>query len=515
MDPQDNSCYQGETAETLAWRVAELEQENARLRAQSRRYQDILQSAAAYIFTFGPDNELTYLNRSRPDAEPGEELVGLHVNDLIFPEDVEVVEKTVERVRQENREQVCRVRSNLSGRIMHSRFAPLRGSSPKNEVADRPEIVGVSFDYTREHDERSELERKRDEAEAALRESDERFRIVVEATPVPVVISDLVTSQILYGNRALAETFATPFETLQGQRATSYYADPENRAALVKLLDSGQEIRGTTIEMRNAEGKPVWATVYPDRITFQGRPALLVCLMDVSERKRREDEILRDQLALRRLLDMNERDRQLIAYEIHDGVVQDMTGALMFLQAAASLMPQLVEGRDEVLRGSNLLAHAISEMRRLLNGLRPLSLEQGGVVAAIDDLVNKLDEEGFEVDFRHQVRFQRIAPSLEMAIYRTVQEAVNNVRRHANTDRATVEISQHHATIKISVRDHGCGFNPTEVDSRRYGLQGIRERARLLGGTAEIHSKPAAGTTVDVLLPLGDYLENPPQAAFF
>ena len=187
----------------------------------------------------------------------------------------------------------------------------------------------------------------------------------------------------------------------------------------------------------------------------------------------------------------------------------------MFLQAAASLMPQLVEGRDEVLRGSNLLAHAISEMRRLLNGLRPLSHEQGGVVAAIDDLVNKLDEEGFEVDFRHQVRFQRIAPSLEMAIYRTVQEAVNNVRRHANTDRATVEISQHHATIKISVRDHGCGFNPTEVDSRRYGLQGIRERARLLGGTAEIHSKPAAGTTVDVLLPLGDYLENPPQAAFF
>ncbi|MEW4454252.1 PAS domain S-box protein [Bremerella sp. JC817] len=508
MTLDDNqSCYRGDTAETLAWRVADLEQENARLRQENAQLHAILKSVPVHIFTLSQDYKITYLNHFRDDC--ADQPVGMYVRDFVSETEATLLEAAIDKAYQEQKEQIVCVRSETTGRIEQARYAPLKNDNDPHDSI----VVGVTLDVTEERDEVNELLKRKTEVEAALLESDERFRIMVESTPIPVVISDLETGGVLYGNRGLAQIFGTPYETLQEQFTSNFYANPAQRAALLERVASSQPIRGMTMKLKDGTGKSVWAAVYLDRIVYAGQPALLGFFLDVSARKQREEEILRDRRALRRLLDTNERDRRLIAYEIHDGVVQDMTGALMFLQTGLSFVSDEVDGHHELSRGTTLLSNAIGEIRRLLNGLRPLSLEEGGVVAAINDLVTRMLDEDFQIDFQHEIFFRRIAPSLEMAIYRTVQEGVNNARRHSGTNAASVDIQQSEKTIHIKIEDDGCGFDIQKIDPRRCGLSGIHERATLLGGQADIASSPGKGTTIEVVLPLGDYLESDDKLA--
>ena len=111
-------------------------------------------------------------------------------------------------------------------------------------------------------------------------------------------------------------------------------------------------------------------------------------------------------------------------------------------------------------------------------GLRPPALDEAGVVAAIADLARDADQrEKPKIEFSHSVEFDRLSPVLETTIFRIVQES-------------------------LQVQDWGAGFDPEKVDRSRFGLRGIRERARLLGGRAAIETSPGQGTRVVVELPL-------------
>ncbi|PQO42704.1 PAS domain S-box protein [Blastopirellula marina] len=497
---QRDSCYRGETAETLAWRIAELEQENARLKEENTYYRNILEEVPAFVFTVNRECQIVYLNRF--PKEHYAQATGMYVREFVSPEEGELLEAAIARAFEEQRQQVVCICGKHTQRILQVWYTPFKGD-PQGDL-----VVGVSVDVTDDHAKFAEVLQSKDKIAEELAESDRRFEIMVENTPVPVVISDLESGQVLYGNQALAEFFATPYETLREKKTGDFYVDPLQRQSLLDRVASKQPVRGVTMKLKSERGDIRHAAVYVDRIKFAKRPALLGCFLDISAHKQREEGILRDRMALRRLLDTNERDRRLIAYEIHDGVVQDMTGALMFLQTGTSMIPQDADGQSEVRRGTQLLSNAIGEIRRLLNGLRPLSLEEGGVVAAIDDLVTRMMDENFAIDFRHDIEFTRLAPSLEMAVYRTVQEAVNNARRHSQDDSASIVILQNGKSIQITVRDEGCGFDPTKIDPHRCGLSGIYERANLLGGKARIVSSPGQGTLVKVILPLGDYLES-------
>jgi signal transduction histidine kinase len=113
---------------------------------------------------------------------------------------------------------------------------------------------------------------------------------------------------------------------------------------------------------------------------------------------------------------------------------------------------------------------------------------------------------GLEIELIAEVKFHRLAPALEMAIYRIVQEGLNNVWHHSRSPKARVELMQRDDIIEIRIRDEGIGFDPKKVSKRRYGLMGMRERARLLNGRATVRSAPGEGTLLDIELPLIDTL---------
>ena len=212
-------------------------------------------------------------------------------------------------------------------------------------------------------------------------------------------------------------------------------------------------------------------------------------------------EVLRD------LVDIQERDRRLVAYEIHDGLAQQLTGTMYSFQIFQQLRERSPDEAEKAFaQGMDLLTESLAESRRLINGLRPPILDDHGIVDAIDYLVCETGKLGdltieFEADFP-QVR---LAPNLENTIFRIAQESLTNIRKHSQSPRAEVALRRQEDGIRLTIRDWGTGFDPQQVADDRFGLRSIRDRAALVGGKAEIRSVPEQGTEVVAELP---YLER-------
>lgn len=216
------------------------------------------------------------------------------------------------------------------------------------------------------------------------------------------------------------------------------------------------------------------------------------------------DALLRERALLQHSLELHERDRQLLAFEIHDGIVQDMAGAAMLFDTAgrnATFTTPAAE--QQFARALRTLRESVAEARRLIRGLIPVVLDQAGFVASLQKLVARfLDDQGLQVSLQTNVQLTHLAPAFEMIILRIVQESLNNVARHSGATAASVQVTQQGEQLLLTIADAGSGFDPAAVKSTRYGLTGMKERARLIGGVTQIDSQPGQGTRVQVTLPL-------------
>ena len=153
--------------------------------------------------------------------------------------------------------------------------------------------------------------------------------------------------------------------------------------------------------------------------------------------------------------------------------------------------------------GMTMLRQGHFEARRLIAGVRPPILDEAGVVAAIGHLVNEQSRlKGPKIEYRSRVAFDRLAPTLENAIYRIAQEALTNACKHSKSEKVRVSLLQQGDRVRIEIRDWGVGFDPKAMPGNRFGLEGIRQRARLLGGKCSIESKAGKGTRITVELPV-------------
>jgi len=231
--------------------------------------------------------------------------------------------------------------------------------------------------------------------------------------------------------------------------------------------------------------------------------------MSHSERSSLEQEIEslkseREQLL--RSLEFHERDRQLLAFEIHDGIVQDMTAAVIFLSTAMEGASFAVQHDKEAgQRGLRILCESVAEARRLIQGLIPVVLDERGLAASLENLAGRFrTDHSLEIDLTTKFHFVHLTPAVEMMVLRIVQEALNNVCKHSQSPRAEVRVTQNNQELRVGIQDWGIGFDLAQVKKTRYGLAGMRERARLFGGVTQIDSSPGNGTRIIVTLPLAD-----------
>ena len=251
------------------------------------------------------------------------------------------------------------------------------------------------------------------------------------------------------------------------------------------------------------DGEVRYVNVVGNPITYQGRNCVVGFFRDVTEKRRAEEALAREHHTLKHLLQASDHERQVIAYEIHDGLAQQLAGAIMQFQAFQALNEARPNDAVKVFdAGMTMLQQGHYETRRLIAGVRPPILDEEGVVAAVGHLVSEQSRLlGAKIEYRSQISFARLVPTLENAIYRIAQEALTNACRHSRSENILVSLSQCEDRVRIEVCDWGIGFDPKAAPKERYGLEGIRQRARLLGGKCHIQSKVGRGTRVIVEVP--------------
>jgi len=150
-----------------------------------------------------------------------------------------------------------------------------------------------------------------------------------------------------------------------------------------------------------------------------------------------------------------------------------------------------------------LVRQAHVESRRLISEVRPPVIDEIGLETALSHLVHEQRRSGGpKIKFDSDVQFGRLPSILENALYRMAQEALTNACKHSQSKQVTLTLDQEDREVRLEVRDWGIGFDPEAVESGHFGLEGIRQRARLLGGRLTIESAAGFGTLVQVVVPI-------------
>ena len=337
------------------------------------------------------------------------------------------------------------------------------------------------------------------EANAALRKSEERYRELFENANDVVFTLDL-EGNITSINRA-GERLSGHSRSEAPAMNIAQVFSPEYLGLVRQMLErkmAGEEFTTYELELiaKNSHRVPLEIST---RLIFQdGMPiGVQGIARDVTERKRAEEALLG-------LNEMLEEEAKRIAHALHDEAGQLLASAHISLAAVARDLPISVRERLQLVRDN--LDQIEAQLRRLSHELRPTILDDLGLLPALEFLAQGVSARtGIPVRVEGSTE-GRLPSNIETTLYRTVQEALNNVTKHAQAKHVIVKLERREKAIQCSVGDDGIGFDVAGVLGERgrggIGLIGIQERLNALGGTRMITSHPGQGTQLSATVPL-------------
>lgn len=486
--------------------VTERKRAEQALRESDERYRLILSNVDEIVYVVGIENGNPLESRAQFVSEGVERIAGYAAEDFlrdpglwlraIHPDDLSAVEQATRRI----------LKSGVSGtreyRLRHGKTGAYiwieDHVTPRLDDSGGPAaVLGVARDVT---------ERKR---------AEEKFRSLLESAPDAMVIVDrngeilLVNAQTerLFGYTR-QELLGQPVEILMPQRLrkqhqnhrSGYAADPR-----VRPIGAGRELYGLR---KDGTEFPVEISLSP--LETEEGPLVSSAIRDISERRRAEEELKGSRgrlLALsRRLIEAQEAERRHIARELHDEIGQELTALKINLQAAHHPDGDM-ELTSRLEDSMGIVERAIQQVRDMSLALRPSLLDDLGLVAALRWLVDhQAQRSGFEARLEAEPARINVSPEVEIGCYRVVQEALNNIARHAQAHNVRVEVALREGELRLLIRDDGVGFDVKAARERAshgasMGLLTMSERTRLLGGRLEMKSAPGQGTEIRAVFP--------------
>ena len=348
---------------------------------------------------------------------------------------------------------------------------------------------------------------ERNRAERALRESEESYRRLVELSPDAVMV--LSESQIKYINTVGVKLFgATRADHIIGKTIydivqPDFHGIVEER---IKLTQEGKQAEFIEEKFLRLDGQVIDVEVGGVGVNYHGKPAMQAIIRDITERVRVWEERMRLQ---QRLLAAEEEERRRVSRELHDQMGQHLPALMLGLKTMENTDQNPQSPADLLPRLKNLATRIAHDVHALSRDLRPTTLDDFGLQVALENYVEEWSE-------RHGIRADlhcwglpagRLAPHLEITLYRAAQDVLTNVVEHARARHASIVLKGTRAKISLLIEDDGQGFNVEEVMGkplmhRRLGLIGMQERVMLVGGNLKIESSSEAGTTVIISVPI-------------
>lgn len=342
----------------------------------------------------------------------------------------------------------------------------------------------------------------RKNAEDKLRAREAQLTGILDNTTAVVYLKD-AEGRYLLTNKRYRNLFNDPDSKLIGKRDHDIFPEQVARTFVESDQIVWREQTPHDFEevAPHADGLHTYRSVkFPVRDETGRMIALGGISTDVTDLKIAHQELLAKQSLLRNLIEVQEDEKQFLCREFHDGLIQYAVGSLMQLESR----PELLTGpaAKTIRLVIDNLRRGVEDGRRTIRGIRPAVLDDSGLEAAIDDLLGQFESSGILVTSKCDGPIGRLSETVQTTVYRVVQEALNNAKKYSGTDVIRIEMRQADGDLRLEVRDFGCGFDVEASRPRGFGLRGMTERVRLLGGDCVIESERDSGTTISVRIPL-------------
>jgi PAS domain S-box-containing protein len=348
-------------------------------------------------------------------------------------------------------------------------------------------------------------------AERALQESEEKYRKLFESESDAIIIFDSDTRQFFDVNDAAVRLYGYTREEFLRLTYGVITTKPEewkkkNPAALLEA-----RIPTFTSRHRKKDGTVISTEITGFSYSLQGRQVQCEVIRDTTERVAYENEREKNQKELGRLASelsiAEQRERERIGRELHDGLSQLLSSSLLHLNVLKdSPLPEVaVESLDTI---CGIVKEALDQTRSLTFELSCPMLNELGLAAALDELCSSMTHEySIRFEFKGNMNMLPIAMDRRIALYRSTRELLINVMKHSGATWARVHLAQLDGQVRICVEDDGQGFDADKAGkgfspSGGFGLFNIREYIRHVGGNVQIESIPGDGTEVVLSLPL-------------
>ncbi len=367
------------------------------------------------------------------------------------------------------------------------------------EYEGKPCLLGAGIDIA-----------ERKNAEEAIRQSEEKYRLLFDQSPMPKWVYDIETLSFLDVNDAAISHYGYSKEEFLSMKITDIRPEDER----MKLLDyvtrqnRGEKVPSLWIHKKK-NGEIINVEVFSHGLMYANRAARLVLAVDVTEKIRAENKLKETTEQLRELTgylqNIQEHERAIIAREIHDELGQQLTALKMDI---AWLNKKIVNKEQPV---TDRFADAISSVdatiktvRRIATSLRPSVLDDVGLIAAIEWQTQEFEKRtGISTNFIEDTQNHHIEKNVSTELFRVLQESLTNIARHSKAKHANISLLKTENRLLLAIQDDGIGFDLDDIrEKRSLGLVGIKERVLLLGGECSIESKPGEGTVIKATVPL-------------
>jgi PAS domain S-box-containing protein len=323
-------------------------------------------------------------------------------------------------------------------------------------------------------------------------------RVFTEATD-PIILFDTKGRVIDYNKATLdlvndgkkgALNFST-FNSILNKKAVVQH--------VIKVLDEEGMLKDYECQIISNSGKKkdclisgnIITNNYGEIISYQA------IIKDVTKK------IKLSQLLLEKMIETQEQERERISRDLHDGIGQNLAAIKLHLHSLSAKYDNKKDITSELKKVPEIVQDAIIDLRRICFNTLPIVLQEYGLLKAIKELQLSVSNMDFEIKFKHENNFPHLSKTLEISIFRIIQEFINNSIKHSDGTMVKIDLTNNNGNIILNLKDNGNGFDIKNMEAfKGYGLKNVQNRVESFKGELKINSTKDKGTEYDVVFPI-------------